>query len=173
MGLGGHRGVLGGPHLTPSFATAFPSSGEVLPGEVLLHRPGLPQREPGRHPPCRVPPGGGGGGRPRPHPRPPHGHPPAVLHQAGYGGAPRGGSGGSPGAPLTPSLSPGITQLRFKPAYNPYTEPSMEVFSYHEGEGGSGGSAWAPPVEQGVPRGSVWAPREPHSLHVPPRSWGG
>lgn len=27
----------------------------------------------------------------------------------------------------------GITQLRFKPAYNPYTEPSMEVFSFHEG----------------------------------------
>lgn len=27
----------------------------------------------------------------------------------------------------------GITRLRFKPAYNPYTEPSMEVFSYHEG----------------------------------------
>ncbi|XP_006874325.1 PREDICTED: phenylalanine--tRNA ligase alpha subunit isoform X2 [Chrysochloris asiatica] len=27
----------------------------------------------------------------------------------------------------------GITQLRFKPAYNPYTEPSMEVFSYHQG----------------------------------------
>ncbi|KAG8512711.1 Phenylalanine--tRNA ligase alpha subunit [Galemys pyrenaicus] len=26
----------------------------------------------------------------------------------------------------------GITQLRFKPAYNPYTEPSMEVFSYHQ-----------------------------------------
>ncbi|XP_016086959.1 phenylalanine--tRNA ligase alpha subunit-like [Sinocyclocheilus grahami] len=26
----------------------------------------------------------------------------------------------------------GITKLRFKPAYNPYTEPSMEVFSYHE-----------------------------------------
>ncbi len=25
----------------------------------------------------------------------------------------------------------GITQLRFKPAYNPYTEPSMEVFGYH------------------------------------------
>lgn len=30
---------------------------------------------------------------------------------------------------------PGITKLRFKPAYNPYTEPSMEVFSYHEGRG--------------------------------------
>lgn len=27
----------------------------------------------------------------------------------------------------------GIEQLRFKPAYNPYTEPSMEVFSYHPG----------------------------------------
>ena len=27
----------------------------------------------------------------------------------------------------------GITNLRFKPAYNPYTEPSMEVFGYHNG----------------------------------------
>ncbi|TRY75361.1 hypothetical protein TCAL_00765 [Tigriopus californicus] len=27
----------------------------------------------------------------------------------------------------------GIEELRFKPAYNPYTEPSMEVFSYHKG----------------------------------------
>lgn len=27
----------------------------------------------------------------------------------------------------------GISPLRFKPAYNPYTEPSMEVFSYHTG----------------------------------------
>ncbi|GAM83478.1 hypothetical protein ANO11243_014660 [Dothideomycetidae sp. 11243] len=27
----------------------------------------------------------------------------------------------------------GITNLRFKPAYNPYTEPSMEVFGYHAG----------------------------------------
>jgi len=25
----------------------------------------------------------------------------------------------------------GITQLRFKPAYNPYTEPSMEIFGHH------------------------------------------
>ncbi|KAH9127910.1 hypothetical protein LEN26_006016 [Aphanomyces euteiches] len=25
----------------------------------------------------------------------------------------------------------GITQMRFKPAYNPYTEPSMEIFAYH------------------------------------------
>ncbi|KAJ0239238.1 Phenylalanine--tRNA ligase alpha subunit [Hirschfeldia incana] len=27
----------------------------------------------------------------------------------------------------------GMPKLRFKPAYNPYTEPSMEIFSYHEG----------------------------------------
>ncbi|KAJ2897793.1 Phenylalanyl-tRNA synthetase, beta subunit, cytoplasmic [Coemansia aciculifera] len=27
----------------------------------------------------------------------------------------------------------GITNLRFKPTYNPYTEPSMEIFSWHEG----------------------------------------
>lgn len=25
----------------------------------------------------------------------------------------------------------GITQIKFKPAYNPYTEPSMEIFCYH------------------------------------------
>jgi len=29
----------------------------------------------------------------------------------------------------------GIENLRFKPAYNPYTEPSMEVFGYHPGLG--------------------------------------
>ncbi|KAF3913706.1 hypothetical protein AA313_de0203515 [Arthrobotrys entomopaga] len=29
----------------------------------------------------------------------------------------------------------GVKQLRFKPAYNPYTEPSMEIFSWHEGLG--------------------------------------
>ncbi|KAJ2725547.1 Phenylalanyl-tRNA synthetase, beta subunit, cytoplasmic [Coemansia sp. Benny D115] len=27
----------------------------------------------------------------------------------------------------------GIEKLRFKPTYNPYTEPSMEIFSWHEG----------------------------------------
>merc|ERR1711935_601359 len=25
----------------------------------------------------------------------------------------------------------GVTGLKFKPAYNPYTEPSMEIFGYH------------------------------------------
>lgn len=29
----------------------------------------------------------------------------------------------------------GITLLEFKPAYNPYTEPSMEIFCYHNGLG--------------------------------------
>lgn len=27
----------------------------------------------------------------------------------------------------------GITQIEFKPAYNPYTEPSMEIFCFHPG----------------------------------------
>lgn len=27
----------------------------------------------------------------------------------------------------------GIEKLRFKPAYNPYTEPSMEIFAFHQG----------------------------------------
>eukprot|EP00758_Cryptobia_borreli_P005281 Tbor_TRINITY_DN4815_c0_g1::TRINITY_DN4815_c0_g1_i1::g.1376::m.1376/K01889/FARSA, pheS; phenylalanyl-tRNA synthetase alpha chain len=27
----------------------------------------------------------------------------------------------------------GVSNLRFKPAYNPYTEPSMEIFGYHAG----------------------------------------
>lgn len=29
----------------------------------------------------------------------------------------------------------GVTDLRFKPAFNPYTEPSLEIFSYHKGLG--------------------------------------
>jgi phenylalanyl-tRNA synthetase alpha chain len=29
----------------------------------------------------------------------------------------------------------GITQIRFKPAFNPYTEPSMEIFAFHPGLG--------------------------------------
>ena len=27
----------------------------------------------------------------------------------------------------------GMTDLRFKPAYNPYTEPSLEIFAFHKG----------------------------------------
>lgn len=52
-----------------------------------------------------------------------------------------------------PCLTPtGITQLRFKPAYNPYTEPSMEVFSYHQGQGwetGYRGSSEGPHIWPG------------------------
>ncbi|TLD13395.1 uncharacterized protein PgNI_04915 [Pyricularia grisea] len=29
----------------------------------------------------------------------------------------------------------GLTGLQYKPAYNPYTEPSMEIFAYHQGLG--------------------------------------
>ena len=29
----------------------------------------------------------------------------------------------------------GVNQLRFKAAYNPYTEPSLEIFAYHKGLG--------------------------------------
>ncbi|GMM49927.1 phenylalanine--tRNA ligase subunit alpha [Starmerella bacillaris] len=29
----------------------------------------------------------------------------------------------------------GVEQLRFKPAYNPYTEPSLEIYGYHNGLG--------------------------------------
>ena len=32
------------------------------------------------------------------------------------------------------NLLAGMTKLRFKPAYNPYTEPSMEIFGYHDGK---------------------------------------
>lgn len=30
-----------------------------------------------------------------------------------------------------PYFVPGMSNLRFKPAYNPYTEPSMEIFGYN------------------------------------------
>ena len=29
----------------------------------------------------------------------------------------------------------GMPSVRFKPAYNPYTEPSMEIFAFHKGLG--------------------------------------
>jgi phenylalanyl-tRNA synthetase alpha chain len=29
----------------------------------------------------------------------------------------------------------GLTDLKYKPAYNPYTEPSLEIFAYHKGLG--------------------------------------
>ncbi|NWW98263.1 SYFA ligase, partial [Caloenas nicobarica] len=68
----------------------------------------------------------------------------------GFGGTPRvwrslvglGGSHGFGGALVGLGETPGawgplsgISRLRFKPAYNPYTEPSVEIFSYHQGLG--------------------------------------
>lgn len=29
----------------------------------------------------------------------------------------------------------GLTELEFKPTFNPYTEPSMEIFCFHKGLG--------------------------------------
>ncbi|NWH42481.1 SYFA ligase, partial [Chloropsis hardwickii] len=63
---------------------------------------------------------------------------------------------------LTPPLRQfftklGISQLRFKPAYNPPPPPSMEVFSYHEGEAPPlgvpewGGGLWGAPPPPGLP----------------------
>nr|ODN92976.1 phenylalanine-tRNA ligase, alpha subunit [Cryptococcus depauperatus CBS 7855] len=47
----------------------------------------------------------------------------------------------------------GNHKLRFKPAYNPYTEPSMEVFSWHEGLG-----KWIEIANSGMFRPEMLAP---------------
>lgn len=159
--------------------------GEVHPRQVFLHRPGVQERDPGRHPPGRVPSDRGRGGRLRTHTGRPHGHPPSVLHQIRSAGLhdtvdmnwlitkkpgtlvydwakwflyswgvtkhltwnrPKHTLISITDCCCCPQMCfwsrtnltsvasfPGITKLRFKPAYNPYTEPSMEVFSYHEG----------------------------------------
>ncbi|XP_068778851.1 phenylalanine--tRNA ligase alpha subunit [Struthio camelus] len=63
-------------------------------------------------------------------------------------------------------LKLGITQLRFKPAYNPYTEPSMEVFSYH-----SGLKKWVEVGNSGVFRPELLLPMGlPESVSV--IAWG-
>lgn len=60
----------------------------------------------------------------------------------------------------------GISQLRFKPAYNPYTEPSMEIFSFHPGL-----KKW---VEIG--NSGVFRPEMLHALGLPEEAtaiaWG-
>lgn len=64
----------------------------------------------------------------------------------------------------------GITQLRFKPAYNPYTEPSMEVFSYHQGQGwgtGCRGKSEGPHAWPGSPSLPVSYPIFPFSAVSP------
>ena len=39
-------------------------------------------------------------------------------------------------------LKLGLTDIRFKPTYNPYTEPSMEIFHWHEVAGGVQSWRW-------------------------------
>ena len=64
----------------------------------------------------------------------------------------------------------GMKKLRFKPAFNPYTEPSMEIFSYSEELGKASdarerqrGARWVPaPAAHREPRGRAYMlPRWP------------
>jgi phenylalanyl-tRNA synthetase alpha chain len=60
----------------------------------------------------------------------------------------------------------GITELQFKPAYNPYTEPSMEVFCYHTGL-----RKWIEVGNSGVFRPEMLLPMGlPEDVHV--IAWG-
>ncbi|EDW75035.1 uncharacterized protein Dwil_GK19958 [Drosophila willistoni] len=60
----------------------------------------------------------------------------------------------------------GITQLEFKPAYNPYTEPSMEIFCYHPGL-----SKWIEVGNSGVFRPEMLLPMGlPENVNV--IAWG-
>jgi len=60
----------------------------------------------------------------------------------------------------------GITNLKFKPAYNPYTEPSMEIFSWHEGH-----QRWLEIGNSGIFRPEMLAPMNlPEGVRV--IAWG-
>lgn len=60
----------------------------------------------------------------------------------------------------------GITQLEFKPAYNPYTEPSMEIFCFHPGLG-----KWIEIGNSGVFRPEMLLPMNiPENVNV--IAWG-
>ncbi|XP_076681145.1 phenylalanine--tRNA ligase alpha subunit isoform X1 [Andrena cerasifolii] len=60
----------------------------------------------------------------------------------------------------------GITQLQFKPAYNPYTEPSMEIFCFHNGLG-----KWIEIGNSGMFRPEMLLPMGlPEDVHV--IAWG-
>ena len=50
----------------------------------------------------------------------------------------------------------GIAPLKFKPAYNPYTEPSMEIFGFHPDLGEHGG--WTEIGNSGIFRPEMLAP---------------
>ncbi|TIC36197.1 hypothetical protein E3Q09_01500 [Wallemia mellicola] len=56
----------------------------------------------------------------------------------------------------------GMSQLRFKPAYNPYTEPSLEIFAHHDGLG-----KWVEIGNSGMFRPEMLAPMGlPDDVHV-------
>ena len=60
----------------------------------------------------------------------------------------------------------GIKELQFKPAYNPYTEPSMEVFCYHMGL-----KKWIEVGNSGIFRPEMLLPMGlPEDVHV--IAWG-
>jgi len=60
----------------------------------------------------------------------------------------------------------GIKNLKFKPAYNPYTEPSMEVFGYHPGL-----KRWVEIGNSGMFRPEMLLPMGlPHNVRV--IAWG-
>ncbi len=58
----------------------------------------------------------------------------------------------------------GIKKLRFKPTYNPYTEPSMEIFAWHEKV-----SKWVEVGNSGLFRPETL---RPYNIKVPVIAWG-
>mgnify|MGYP000052909679 CR=1 FL=1 len=58
----------------------------------------------------------------------------------------------------------GIKKLRFKPTYNPYTEPSMEVFAWHEDLG-----KWVEVGNSGIFRPEAL---RPYGIKYPVIAWG-
>lgn len=150
-------------HLSFRYCVSPCHSGEVHTSEVLLYRPRVSQRDSRRHSPGRVPSDRGCGGWLWPDTGRLDGGSASILHQTRFvllsialqqaEWPPFKKSGEIPRNYLRscilfqayyltchvilPPFKIGITKLRFKPAYNPYTEPSMEVFSYHEGKIGS------------------------------------
>ncbi len=58
----------------------------------------------------------------------------------------------------------GIKQLKFKPNYNPYTEPSVEIFAYHPGL-----NRWVELGNSGIFRPETLLP---YGIKVPVIAWG-
>ncbi|MCR8470454.1 MAG: phenylalanine--tRNA ligase subunit alpha [Candidatus Korarchaeota archaeon] len=58
----------------------------------------------------------------------------------------------------------GIKKIRFKPTYNPYTEPSMEIFTWHEKTG-----RWVEIGNSGMFRPEALAP---YNVRWPTIAWG-